>query len=85
MPDKTKVTKRGGEKVYTLRHQIPIWENRKPEFLEPGPASVFLVADNGDINLIDGTTEILAQFEPEQLYALTLIDSVFKETNNANV
>lgn len=85
MPDKTKVTKRNGEKVYTLRHKIQIYQEREYDEIVSEEGFVFLVDHEGTINIIPDTTQLLANFELEELNTVLLTDTIYEELTNADV
>lgn len=67
VPDRSMVTKRSGEKVYTLRRQIRVF----PEDQKEGkvtPIDGFFLCFEGDINQIGPETMLLWQMEAEQFF-----------------
>ena len=51
IPDGEPVTKRGGDKLYTLRHHVTVYRENEPKrVLEPGTGKLFLVdKETGDM------------------------------------
>lgn len=73
------VTKRTGEKLYTLRDRIKVWpandgESKNTPVPEPNEIKAigearFLVAENGDASVVDGSTLLRWKVEDDDLLA----------------
>ena len=55
------VTKRGGEKRYTIRGEVNIYQMppTPKQVIKAEEGTVFLVSADGEINVISGDTEVL--------------------------
>ena len=68
IPLDSTVTKRTGEKEYTLRDRLRIYgEENSPKEIKAADGSRFLVSENGDANVVSGTTKLLWHVEEEEL------------------
>jgi len=69
-----KVTKKTGEKVYTIRDDIKIYGKTGPEQTETlrelraDRETRFMVSEDCSINIISGDTELLWHVDAEELY-----------------
>lgn len=62
------VTKRNGDKKYTLRKEIRVFgENGEKRSIEAKEGAVFIVSKNGDANAIAGDVELLWYASEESL------------------
>lgn len=67
------VTKKTGEKEYTLRDDIKIWGSTQEQTenlreLKADDGTRFLISKNGDISIISGETEMLWHVDNQTLY-----------------
>lgn len=70
IPDGSKITKATGQKEYTLKRELRIFENLRGtecEVIKAKTGVVFLVKD-GDINAYPDHTKLLWVVEPKEFY-----------------
>lgn len=68
IPLDSKVTKRTGEKIYTLRNRIRVFnETGAVQEIKAQEDARFIVAENGDTNAIDGACELVWHADPDML------------------
>lgn len=67
LEDGTIVTKKTGQKEYTLRRSIKIYGENRQE-IKCDADNIFLVDSDGNINQITESTELLAQISADNLY-----------------
>ena len=68
IPVDSTVTKRTGDKKYMLRDRIRIFgEDGGPREIKASDGARFLVAQNGDANAVNSTTELLWYAEESDL------------------
>jgi hypothetical protein len=72
LPDGQVVTKRNGEKRYTLRHAIHVHGSGDipSQQINADKGARFLVSSNGDVNAISNAMEVLAELDFDLLYDL---------------
>jgi hypothetical protein len=72
LPDGQVVTKRTGEKRYTLRHAIRVHGSGDipSQQINADKGARFLVSSNGDVNAISDATEVLTELDFDLLYKL---------------
>jgi hypothetical protein len=71
IPLESSVTKKNGEKKYTIRDRVKIFGDTDPERqkeLVADDGTRFLVSEKGDINVIAGETELVWHIEMERLH-----------------
>ena len=69
VPIGSTITKKTGEKEYTVREKIRIFgDNTHQKEICADDNTRFLISDNGDINVISGDTEVLWLVTSEKLY-----------------
>lgn len=67
VPPDSQVTKKTGQKLYTLRHRLRIFGDGPTKETLPGEGKVFLVANNGDSNVIPLEEEVVWHEEEASL------------------
>lgn len=74
IPVGSTVTKKTGEKEYTIRDDIKIYGSTSPEQketlreLKADAGTRFMVSNDGNINIIQGDLELIWHVEPNVLY-----------------
>ena len=67
VPDKATVTKKGGDKKYTLRYQIEFYDGPEGHnVITPDPRQLFIISD-GVVNSILRETHVIWYTTPEEL------------------
>jgi hypothetical protein len=68
IPLESKVTKKTGQKPYTLRDKLRIFnENHTQQEVKATDGARFLVSENGDANVVSGSTELLWHIDARSL------------------
>jgi hypothetical protein len=70
IPFGSTVTKKTGEKKYTLREKIVVYNGSKiiaPMEIKAEPGVAFIVSENGDVNAIEDSTELVWLAEREDI------------------
>jgi len=67
IPVDSLVTKRTGQKVYTLRKEIRIFGTSERRGITADAGVLFLVSENGDINAIPAGTELVWSATADEL------------------
>jgi hypothetical protein len=72
LPDGQVVTKRNGEKLYTLRHAIHVHGSGDipSQQINASKGARFLVSSDGSVNAISDATEVLTELDFNLLYRL---------------
>jgi len=70
IPIGSKVSKKTGDKIYTIRDQIKIYGGQDlTKEIKVSEGTRFLVAENGDIQVVDGNLEFLWHVEYHTLFS----------------